>query len=270
MSGLTFEELERYGVTIDQFNDPYFKPPFATASINNYLTQLQTDDVPGRYTGADIFDNSYISASGYPDPSPDGYYKIYNGAVFLYVSVAAGTDAVTNFRSNISGSGTFPGTSLLQTDGIYVEWGPGPVVLNNYYSGDSLTGFANDSNAPNIQDRIQNKAFQTGYGYYDVFRGTANPNVQGIVLKPNFDISAYNNQIGQFKWIKNVDYNFTETNNIVYCNTDKLPASGTILIGREQMTYTSKLSDRLLGVDRGINGTPTEFHAVGEYIRLLS
>ena len=68
------------------------------------------------------------------------------------------------------------------------------------------------------------------------------------MLKPNFDISAYNNQIGQFKWIKNVDYNFTETNNIVYCNTDKLPASGTILIGREQMTYTSKLSDRLLGV----------------------
>ena len=270
VSGLTIEELDRYGITIDQFNDPYFKPPFVTGSINNYLTQVQTDDIPGRYTGADIFDNSYISASGYPDPSPDGYYKIYNGAVFLYVSVAAGTDAVTNFRSNISGSGTFPGTSLLQTDGIYVEWGPGPVVLNNYYSGDSLTGFANDSNAPNIQDRIQNKAFQTGYGYYDVFRGTANPNVQGIVLKPNFDISAYNNQIGQFKWIKNVDYDFTETNNIVYCNTDKLPASGTILVGREQMTYTSKLSDRLLGVDRGINGTPTEFHAVGEYIRLLS
>nr|BAR39523.1 strucutural protein [uncultured Mediterranean phage uvMED] len=270
ISGLTFEELERYGITIDQFNDPYFKPPFATASINNYLTQLQTDDIPARYGGADIFDNSYISASGYPDPSPDGYYKIYNGAVFLYVSVPAGTDAVTNFRSNVSGSGTFPGTSLLQTDGIYVEWGPGPVVLNNYYSGDLLTGFANDSNAPNIQDRIQNKAFQTGYGYYDVFRGTANPNVQGIVLKPNFDISAYNNQIGQFKWIKNVDYDFAETNNIIYCNTDKLPASGTILVGREQMTYTSKLSDRLLGVDRGINGTPTEGHSIGEYIRLLS
>ena len=188
----------------------------------------------------------------------------------MYVSVAAGTDDVTNFRSNVSGSGTFPGTSLLQTDGIYVEWGPGPVVLNNYYSGDLLTGFANDSNAPNIQDRIQNKAFQTGYGYYDVFRGTANPNVQGIVLKPNFDISAYNNQIGQFKWIKNVDYDFAETNNIVYCNTDKLPASGTILVGREQMTYTSKLSDRLLGVNRGINGTPIEGHSIGEYIRLLS
>tara|TARA_B100000214_G_scaffold20291_1_gene13552 strand:+ start:2465 stop:11026 length:8562 start_codon:yes stop_codon:yes gene_type:complete len=54
---------------------------------------------------------------------------------------------------------------------------------------------------------------------------------------------------------------------IVYANTSNFAATGTILVGREQITYTGKLSDRFTGCTRGVNGTPIEEHLVGQYIR---
>lgn len=60
---------------------------------------------------------------------------------------------------------------------------------------------------------------------------------------------------------------YTATNAIVYANTNNFAPSGTILLGKEQISYTNKLSDRFLGCTRGVNGTPIEFHAIGEYIR---
>lgn len=60
---------------------------------------------------------------------------------------------------------------------------------------------------------------------------------------------------------------YVATNGVVYCNTTNFASSGTILVGREQISYTSKLSDRFLGCTRGVNGTPIEFHGIGEYLR---
>ena len=54
---------------------------------------------------------------------------------------------------------------------------------------------------------------------------------------------------------------------IIYANTSKFPASGTILLGREQISYTSKLIDRFIGCTRGVNGTPIDSHLIGEHLR---
>ena len=60
---------------------------------------------------------------------------------------------------------------------------------------------------------------------------------------------------------------YLPTNEVVYANTNNFSSSGTILVGREQISYTNKLTDRFLGCTRGVNGTPIEYHALGEYIR---
>ncbi len=60
---------------------------------------------------------------------------------------------------------------------------------------------------------------------------------------------------------------YTATNETVYANTTNFPASGTILLGREQISYTSKMSDRFLGCTRGVNNTPIESHTIGEFLR---
>ena len=62
---------------------------------------------------------------------------------------------------------------------------------------------------------------------------------------------------------------YVATGAVVYVNgdTSRFPASGTILLGREQISYTSKLTDRFLDCTRGVNGTPIEEHLTGEYLR---
>ena len=62
---------------------------------------------------------------------------------------------------------------------------------------------------------------------------------------------------------------YLATGAVVYVNgdTSRFPASGTILLGKEQISYTSKLSDRFLDCTRGVNGTPIEEHLTGEYLR---
>ena len=60
---------------------------------------------------------------------------------------------------------------------------------------------------------------------------------------------------------------YLATNETVYTNTTNFPASGTILLGREQISYTSKMNDRFLGCTRGVNNTPIESHTIGEYLR---
>ena len=48
---------------------------------------------------------------------------------------------------------------------------------------------------------------------------------------------------------------YLATNEVVYAKTNNFPTSGTILVGREQISYTNKLNDRFLGCTRGVNGT---------------
>ena len=52
-------------------------------------------------------------------------------------------------------------------------------------------------------------------------------------------------------------------------DTTNFPASGTILIGKELVSYTAKFSDRLIGLSRGVNGTTAESHLAGTLIRTI-
>jgi len=65
-----------------------------------------------------------------------------------------------------------------------------------------------------------------------------------------------------------LDIELTPTDTIIYIpNTSKFASQGKILIGKEIITYTSKLSDRFLGVIRGVGGTTPVSYSAGQYLR---
>ena len=63
------------------------------------------------------------------------------------------------------------------------------------------------------------------------------------------------------------DASFIATGAIVYANTTNFASAGTILIGKEQISYTGKMNDRFTGCTRGVNGSPISSHVIGDYIR---
>ena len=50
-------------------------------------------------------------------------------------------------------------------------------------------------------------------------------------------------------------------------STTNFPATGTIMIGYEQITYTGKTATTLTGLTRGANGTTASSHTAGDYLR---
>ena len=63
----------------------------------------------------------------------------------------------------------------------------------------------------------------------------------------------------------------TESSTIIYIsNTSRFPSSGKFLIGDEIVTYSSKLSDRFIGVLRGQFNTTAKTHDAGDYLRTLN
>jgi len=60
---------------------------------------------------------------------------------------------------------------------------------------------------------------------------------------------------------------YVATGAVVYANTTNFPSTGTISIGKEKISYTSKLSDRFIGCTRGVDGTSIELHIVGALMR---
>ena len=60
---------------------------------------------------------------------------------------------------------------------------------------------------------------------------------------------------------------YLATGEVVYANTARFPSSGTILIGGEKISYTSKMADRFLNCTRGADGSPVSSHTVGDYLR---
>lgn len=65
-----------------------------------------------------------------------------------------------------------------------------------------------------------------------------------------------------------LDIGLTETANTIYIpNTSKFGEQGKILIGKEIITYNSKLADRFLGVTRGVDGTTPQSYSAGQYLR---
>ena len=65
-----------------------------------------------------------------------------------------------------------------------------------------------------------------------------------------------------------INQNLVAGDVIVYAaSTSDFPATGTLQLGTEQITYTGKLSDRFTGCTRGANGTTAIAHTAGDYFR---
>ena len=65
-----------------------------------------------------------------------------------------------------------------------------------------------------------------------------------------------------------LDISIDETDDIIYISdTSVFPSEGLVLIGDEIISYTSKFSDRFLGVTRGVSGTVAQSHTAGDYLR---
>ena len=66
-------------------------------------------------------------------------------------------------------------------------------------------------------------------------------------------------------YLGRINQNLNSSDTIVYAeNTTDFPASGTLQLGKEQITYTGKLSDRFTGCVRGVNGTTAQSHDISE------
>ena len=66
-------------------------------------------------------------------------------------------------------------------------------------------------------------------------------------------------------YLGRINQNLNDSDTIVYAeNTTDFPATGTLQLGKEQITYTGKLSDRFTGCTRGVNGTTAQSHDTSE------
>jgi len=73
------------------------------------------------------------------------------------------------------------------------------------------------------------------------------------------------NDIGAF-----LEIDLNETEDIIYItDTRNFPDSGRLLVGKEIVTYQSKLTDRFLDVQRGTFNTVATTHSAGDYLRNL-
>lgn len=118
-----------------------------------------------------------------------------------------------------------------------------------------------------------------------------NATIADFADRPNSSISGYGN-IWDASWpsIQEhgaiLDISINDSDSVIYIsNTSKFPESGQLIIGgslyenNQQITnpstspeivyYTSKLSDRFLGVTRGQNITVAQPHSAGVYLRSL-
>ena len=66
-------------------------------------------------------------------------------------------------------------------------------------------------------------------------------------------------------YLGRINQNLNSTDTIVYVeNTTNFSATGTLQLGKEQITYTGKQSDRFTGCVRGVNGTTAQSHDTSE------
>ena len=66
-------------------------------------------------------------------------------------------------------------------------------------------------------------------------------------------------------YLGRINQNLNSSDTIVYVeNTTDFPSSGTLQLGKEQITYTGKQSDRFTGCVRGVNGTTAQSHDTSE------
>ncbi len=103
----------------------------------------------------------------------------------------------------------------------------------------------------------------TRWGYdLEDFANNASSGVSDAGYAFNVGYPSINYYMGR------INQNLVAGDVIVYAaSTSDFPATGTLQLGTEQITYTGKLSDRFTGCTRGVNGTVAQAHTAGDYFR---
>lgn len=110
--------------------------------------------------------------------------------------------------------------------------------------------------------------FERTYGDITIEDFELRPNSAKAVVEETLMNLGYGstNEYGAY-----LQTSLTESSTIVYiANTSRFPSSGKLLIGDEIVTYSSKLSDRFIGVLRGQFNTTAKTHDAGDYLRTLN
>jgi len=109
------------------------------------------------------------------------------------------------------------------------------------------------------------------YGFViDDFETLKNSNILSPGYTINLGYPSINNYLTQLNTsdLPNFgDAGYLSTGVVVYANTTNFASSGTILIGKEQISYTNKLTDRFLNCTRAVNNSLIQEHTIGSYIR---
>lgn len=103
------------------------------------------------------------------------------------------------------------------------------------------------------------------------------PDLNTVVLASYFWDTAYPSSQEYGTYLQTVNLpsvgqgGYVATNAVVYVQTTSgFPSSGSILIGKEIISYTGKLFDRFIGCTRGAYNSPIEPHSIGDYVRTVS
>jgi hypothetical protein len=104
-------------------------------------------------------------------------------------------------------------------------------------------------------------------GYFDINSDGSLLDTERPFILAYSSINNYITQLNTDDLPPQGDVSFIATGEIVYANTTNFASAGTILIGKEQISYTGKMNDRFTGCTRGVNESPISSHTVGDYIR---
>jgi hypothetical protein len=93
------------------------------------------------------------------------------------------------------------------------------------------------------------------------------PNTIKITSNPRNVFNLGYSSIQEFGAFLDIPLSSTDTVYMYIRDTSIFPVQGKILIGKEIITYSSKQSDRFVGLTRGVNGTTPESYSAGQYLR---
>lgn len=225
--------------------------------------------------------------------SPDIHLKIQKEVDTSDIKTITAIASTINLSTNVSSYNTvytYQKYRTIQVDTQNTITSTSTILQNTIVTGvvDKLRLGISDRYTQNVLGQ-RLRTFTEGFRYMDV--GYANVSAFTIgdfsgyypnVTVENFDGELDTNYVENSELPWNITYpsiqehgaildqSISSTSNIVYIpNTSRFPESGCLLIGDEIVTYSSKLSDRFLGVARGQAGTTAKPHAAGDYLRTL-